>query len=141
MIEQITDSDTFLKIVDKLDDVKDCKLSKKALYSYMVSGEYNKRVFVYASFEGDMNGCEVITLNNDLDGVLTLSVIFLWISSRYRKLWKEYLKFTEKRAIEFKCEKISFITTRSEKAINRHLGRYGYSKVYNVIEKEIKEVI
>lgn len=141
MITQITDSNTFLEICDKLDDVPDCKLSKKALYSYMVSGEYNKRVFVYASFDGEMNGCEVIALNNDLNGVLTLSVIFLWISPCHRKLWKEYMKFTEKRAIVLKCKKISFTTTRSEKAINRQMGKYGYRKVYNVIEKEIKEVI
>ena len=141
MIKSVKDSETFLKIVDKLDDVPDCRLNKKALYSFMISGEYNKRVFVYASFEGEtndeMNGCEVITLDNDLNGVLTLSVIFLWINPHYRKLWKEYMKFTEKRAIEFKCKKISFTTNRSEKAIERHLGKYNYRKVYSVIEKEM----
>jgi hypothetical protein len=140
MIEQITDTKIFLDICDKLDDVPDCKLSKKSLYSFMISGEYNKRVFVYANFDGEMNGCEVIALNNDLNGVLTLSVIFLWISPRHRKLWKEYMKFTEKRAIQYKCKKISFTTSRSEKAIDKHLGKHGYYKVYNVIEKEIKEV-
>lgn len=140
MIKSVKDSETFLKIVDKLDDT-DCKLSKKSLYSFMVSGEYNKRVFVYASYEGETNdemtGCEVITLNNNLNGVLTLSVIFLWISPHCRKLWKEYLKFTENRAKEHKCKKISFTTNRSEKAIERHLGKYGYFKAYNVIEKRI----
>ena len=75
-MKQITDSKTFLDICDKLDDVKDCKLSKKALYSYMISGEYNKRIFVFASFDGDMTGCTVITLNNDITGDLTLFVVF-----------------------------------------------------------------
>ena len=137
MIKQVKDAKTFLDICDKLEDVPDCKLSKKSLYSFMVAGEYNKNTFIYASYEGEMTGCEVIALNNDLNGVLTLSVIFLWISPHYRKLWREYLKFTEKRAIEFKCKKISFTTSRSEKAINRQMGKYGYKKVYNVIEKEV----
>ena len=137
MIKQITDNKTFLDICDKLDDVPDCKLIKNKLYSYMISGEYNKKVFTFASFEGEMTGCEVIALNNDLNGVLTLSVIFLWISPYCRKLWQEYMKFTEKRALQFKCKKISFTTSRSEKSIERRMGKYGYRKVYNVIEKEV----
>jgi len=137
MIKQVKDTKTFLEICDKLDDVPDCKLSKKSLYSFMISGEYNKRIFIYASYEDKMTGCEVIALNNDLNGVLTLSVIFLWISPRYRKLWKEYLKFTELKVLQFKCKKISFTTNRSEKAIDKHLGKYGYKKTYNVIEKEM----
>ena len=136
-MKQITDSKTFLEIVDKLDDVKDCKLSKKALYSYMVSGEYNGRIFIFASYGVDMTGCTVITINNDISGELTLFVVFLWINPKYRKLWKEYMKFIEGKAKEHKCKKISFTTNRSEKAIERHLGKYGYSKIYNVIEKEL----
>jgi len=140
MIKQFNDSNTFLEICDKLDDVPDCKLSKKSLYSFMVSGEYNKRIFTFASFDGKigkMTGCEVIALNNDLNGVLTLSVVFLWISPCYRKLWKEYMKFTELKALEFKCKKISFTTSRNEKAIDRQMGKYNYRKVYSVIEKEM----
>ena len=137
MIKKVKDTKTFLEICDKLDFVPDCKLNKKSLYSYMISGEYNKQVFTFASFNGEMTGCEVIALNNDLNGVLTLSVIFLWISPHYRKLWEEYLKFTEKRALQFKCGKISFTTNRNEKAIDKHLGKYNYRKVYSVIEKEM----
>lgn len=137
MIKQITDSETFLNICDKLDDVPDCKLSKKALYSYMVAGEYNKRTFAYASFDGDMNGCAVITVNKDITGELKLFVVFLWISPLYRKLWKDYMRFIEEKAREFKCKKISFTTARNEKAIKRQIGKYGYMKVYNVIEKEL----
>ena len=138
MIKQIKDSKIFLEICDKLDFVKDCKLSKKALYSYMVSGEYNKRVFSYASFDGDMNGCAVITINNDITGKLTLFVVFLWISPKYRKLWKSYMEFIEGKAKEYNVRKISFTTARSENAIERQMGKYGYFKAYNVIEKEIK---
>ena len=139
MIKQITDSKTFLEICDKLDDVPDCKLSKKALYSYMVAGYYNEKTLIFANYDdsNEMSGCAVITVNNDITGDLTLFVVFLWISPRHRKLWKEYMKFTEKRAIEFKCKKISFTTTRNEKAIDRQMGKYGYKKVYNVIEKEL----
>jgi len=136
MIKQITDSKTFLDIVDKLDDT-DCKLSKKSLYSFMIAGEYNKRTFIYASYNDKMTGCEVITLNNDLNAVLTLSVVFLWIDPHYRKLWKNYMKFTEFKALEFKCKKISFTTARNEEAIERQMGKYGYSKKYSVIEKEL----
>ena len=137
MIKQITESNTFLKIIDKLDFVKDCKLSKSQLYSYMISGEYNGRIYAFASYEVDMNGCTVLTKNNDITGELTLYVVFLWISPKYRKLWRKYREFIEEKAKEFKCKKISFTTSRSEKAIDRHLGKYGYKKVYNIIEKEV----
>ena len=136
MIKQITDSKIFLEICDKLDDT-DCKLSKKSLYSFMIAGEYNKQTFTYASYNNKMTGCEVITLNNALNGDLTLTVVFLWISPRHRKLWKNYLKYTELRAKEFKCKKISFTTSRNEEAIKRQMGRYGYRKKYSVIEKEV----
>ncbi len=137
MINQIKDSKTFLEIVDKLDFVKDCRLSKSQLYSYMVSGEYNKQIYTFANFENGMNGCAVITINKDITGELTLYVVFLWISPQYRKLWKNYMKFIEDKAKEFKCKKISFTTSRSEEAIERQMGKYGYRKVYNVIEKEL----
>lgn len=143
MIKQITDSNIFLEICDKLKEVKDCRLKENKLYTYMIDGIYNKKTFSFASYndEGKMNGCEIITLNNDLNGDLTLFIIFLWLSPYYHKLWKQYMKFTEKKAKDFKVKRISFTTARSEKAIDRHLGKYGYKKIYNVIEKEIKEVI
>ena len=137
MIEQVTDNETFLDIVDKLDYVKDCKLSKSQLYSYMVSGEYNKHIYAFASYDVDMNGCTVITINNDITGELTLYVIFLWISPHYRKLWKKHMEFIEEKGKEFKVKKINFTTNRSEKAIKKRLGKYGYKKIYNVIEKEL----
>lgn len=139
MIKQITDSNVFLNICDKLDYVKDCKLSKKVLYSFMIAGEYNKQTFVYASYGKyyKMTGCSILHISKDISGGLVLFVIFQWINPNCRKLWKDYMKFTEKKAKEFKVERISFTTTRSEKAIERHLGKYGYKKTYNVIEKEV----
>ena len=139
MIKKITDSETFLKIVDKLDDVKDCKLSKRILYSFMIAGEYNLQTFIYASYDKDkMTGCSVLHKTRDMTGSVVLTVIFQWINPHYRKLWKDYMKFIENKAKEFKIvDKISFTTTRNEKAIDRYLGKYGYKKVYNVIEKEM----
>ena len=139
MIKQVNDSKTFLEITDKLEFVKDCKLSKKVLYTYMIAGIYNEKTLTFASYDdkGRMNGCAVITINNDITGDLTLFVVFLWISPHHRKLWKDYMKFTENKAKEYKCKKISFTTSRSEKAIDRQMGKFGYKKVYNVIEKEV----
>lgn len=137
MIKQVKDIKTLLEICDKLDFVKDCKLSKSQLYSYMISGEYNRQIYAFASYDVDMNGCAVITINKDIIDELTLFVVFLWVSPQYRKLWLEFMKFIEDRGKEFKCKKISFTTKRSEKAINKQMKKYGYYKAYNVIEKEL----
>ena len=135
MIKEIKDINTYLEICDKL-EYTDCKLSKKALYGFMVAG---KNVHVYTTIVEEMKGCAVISVNNDISGDLTLSVVFLWMNPHYRKLWKNYMKFIELKAIEFHCKKISFTTSRSEKSIERQMGKYGYKKVYSIIEKEIKE--
>jgi len=141
MIKQINDNKTFLEICDKLKYVPDCKLTENRLYTYMISGTYNKKILAFASYDNKMNGCAVLIIGEDIIGDLTLFLIFIWIDPHYRKLWKEYMKFIEEKAKEYKVRKISFATTRSEKAIDRHLGKYDYKKVYNVIEKEIKEVV
>lgn len=138
MIKQVTDSKTFLDICDKLSDVKDCKLNKKSLYAYMIAGIYNEKTLTFTSYDEDvMSGCSVITIGEDISGDMVLLVVFQWISPHYRKLWRNYVKFIEGKAKEYKCKKISFTTIRSEKAIDRQLGKYGYKKIYNVIEKEV----
>ena len=139
MIKQTNNSKTFLEICDKLSDVPDCKLSKKVLYTYMIAGIYNEKTLAFASYDdkGGMTGCSVITINNDITGELTLFVIFQWINPHYRKLWKDYMKFIENEAKEYKCKKISFTTSSGEKAIDRQMGKYGYKKMYNLIEKEV----
>ena len=138
MIKQFNDSKTFLEICDKLKDVPDCRLKEKSLYSYMIAGIYNEKTLTYASYSKDkMNGCTVLTIGKDIMCELTLFVVFQWIDPHYRKLWKDYRQFIEDKAVELKAEKISFTTTRSAEAIERQLGKYGYKKIYNVIEKRM----
>ncbi len=138
MIKQIIDSKDFLEICDKLEKVKDCRLTKKALYNFMVAGLFHKKTFVYASYENNkMNGCSVIHINEDITGELKLFLVFQWIDVHHPKLWKEYMKFIEAKAKEFKAKKISFTTARNEKAIERRLGKYGYKKIYSIVEKEV----
>jgi len=139
MIKQITDSKTFLEICDKLKDVKDCKLKQDKFYTYMIAGIYSEKTLTFASYadDGELSGCSVITIGDDITGELTLFVVFQWINPHYRKLWKDYMKFIEGKAKEYKVAKISFTTARSEKAIDRQMGKFGYKKIYNVIEKEV----
>lgn len=139
MIKQITDSKTFLDICDRLGDVPDCKLKSNTFYTYMIAGIYSEKTLTFASRDdkGELSGCSVITIVKDIIGDLTLFVVFQWINPHYRKLWKDYMGFIEGKAKEYKAVKISFTTARSEKAIDRQMGKYGYRKVYNVIEKEV----
>ena len=46
----------------------------------------------------------------------------------------------EKKAEELKVKRITFITNRDEKVINRKMGKFGYRKTCSVWEKEIKDV-
>lgn len=141
-IKEVTESEDFLSICDKLKYVPDCKMKESVFYGYMVAGIYNKKTKVFVSYDDNkMSGCAVITISNNLSGELTLFVVFLWVNPHYRKLWKDYMKYIEKKARELNAVKISFTTSRSEKAIERQMGKYGYKKIYNVIEKNIKEVI
>ena len=141
MIKQINDSLVFLDICDKLKYVPDCNLKENRLYNYMISGIYTKKILTFVSYDKKMNGCAVISIGDDIVGDLTLFVVFIWLDPHYRKLWREYMKFVENKARKYKCKKISFATKRSAKAIERQMGKYGYKKVYNIIEKEMKEVV
>jgi len=137
MIKKINNSSIFLDICNKLKYVPDCKLTQDKLYNYMIAGIYTEKVLTFASHDEKMNGCAVLTIGEDITGDKTLFLFFIWIDPHYQKLWKEYLKFVEQKAKEFECKKISFFTVRSEKVIDRYLGKFGYKKVYNVIEKEV----
>ena len=137
-IREVKESEGFLNICDKLKDVPDCKLKGNIFYSYMIAGIYNKNTLTFASYSKDrMNGCVVLTIGKDIICELTLFIIFLWIDPHNRKLWRKYMQFIEDKAKELKVEKISFTTTRSEKVIERHIGKYGYHKNYIVIEKRM----
>jgi len=137
MIKQITDSKTFLEISDKLKEVRDCELKQSSLYNYMIAGIYNKKIFTFASYDKDkMNGCLILTLI-ELSSDLCLNILFIWIDRHYPKLWKEYIKFIDKKAKEFRIKRIIGITKRSVKVIERKYGKYGYKKTYNVFTKEV----
>ena len=137
MIKQITDSQTFLEICDKLEEVKDCELKQSTLYNYMIGGLYNKRVFTFASYnKGKINGCIILNLA-EFNSDLCLNILFVWIDKHCPQLWKEYIKFIDKKAKEFKVKKIISISKRSAKLIERKYGKYGYKKVYNVFAKEV----
>ena len=138
MIKQVNDSKTFLGIVDKLKDVPDCRLKESSFYSYMIAGLYDEATLTFASYSKEkMNGCAVLTIGKDIMCELTLFIVFLWLDPHNRKLWRKYMEFIEDKAKELKAVKISFTTARNEKAIDRRLNKYGYKKIYNVIEKEL----
>lgn len=137
MIKQYKDSETFLNICDKLKEVKDCELSQKSLYGYLIAGIYNNKIFAFASYDkGKMSSCLVLTLV-ELGIGMNLNVLFVWIDAHYPKLWKEYVKFIDDKAKEFKVKRIIGISRRSAKLIERKLGKYGYKKIYNVFAKEV----
>lgn len=137
IIKQCKDNKLFLEICDKLEKVRDCELNQKSLYSYMIGGLYHKRTLTFVSYDKDkMNGCLILTLI-ELHSDLCLNILFVWIDKNYTKLWKEYIKFIDEKAKEFKVKKIIGITKRSAKVIERKYGKFGYETKYNVFVKEV----
>lgn len=137
MIKQYTDTNVFLEICGKLKEVKDGELSEKSLYGYMVAGIYHNKTFTFASYDkGKMNGCLVLTLVY-LNNIVGLDILFVWMDAHYPKLFKEYIKFLDKKAKEYKAKRIISITKKSAKLIERKYGKYGYKKVYNIFIKEV----
>jgi len=131
----------FMKICDKLEEVKDCELTKEKLFNYMYAGLQNKKTFSFASYDSDkMNGCIVLSVGKTLIDDLAVYVIFIWIDKRSIKLWEKYLDFTENVAKEFKAKKIIGSTKRE--GFGKKLEKFGYKETYRIIEKKIeKEVI
>lgn len=137
MIKQCKDNKLFLEICDKLEEVRDCELKQSSLYSYMIGSLYNKRTFTFASYDKEkMNGCLILTLIV-LHSDLCLNILFVWIDKHYLKLWKEYIKFIDEKAKEFKVKRIMSITKRNAEGIERKFGKYGYKAKYNIIVKEM----
>ena len=131
MIKQTFNHNTFLEIVDKLKEVKDCKLNANTLYAYMLS----KDVFTYVSYDNEnMNGCLVLKRFIDNEGNTALLMLFIWANPYYPKLLKEFIELGTNKAKEVKAVKIYFITNRNEKAIER---RTGFKKVYSTYMKEV----
>jgi len=138
MIKQVYSNDEFLNITDKLKEVDNCKLSANTLYTYMVSGMYNKNTFTYASYDnGEMNGCLVLQLFNDMDGDLSLLMLFIWLNNHYPKLLEEFIHLGNDKAKELHAKKIYFIANKNEKVIERRTGKFGFTKAYVTYRKEV----
>ena len=125
----------FMEICNKLKEVKDCELTKEKLFNYMYAGLQNKRTFSFASYDGEMNGCIVLTVGKNLIDDLAVYVIFVWIDKRSPELWKKYLEFVENVAKEFKAKKIIGSTKRD--GFGKKLEKFGYKETYRIIEKEV----
>jgi len=129
----------FMEICGKLEEVKDCELTKEKLFNYMFAGLQTKKTFSFVSYDDQMNGCLVLSVGKSLIADLAVYVIFIWIDKKHPNLWKKYLKFVEDVAKEFKAKKIIGSTKRM--GFTRKLESFGYKETYRIIEKNLKEVI
>jgi hypothetical protein len=137
MINLCKNSNEFLNICDKLKEVKGTRLTENILCDYMIAGLYNKRIFTFVSYNGKMNGCLILLLTKDQIGELTLVMLFTWIDAHYPKLHKDFIDIATQKAKELNAKKISIITNRSEKVIDRRIGKYGFKKTCSIFEKEV----
>ena len=133
----ITDKVELLEICEKLKFVKDCIIPEQTFYFYMWKGILDKTIFTYASYnDKKMTGCVVFYLARDLkDTILTL--IFIWLDSKYPKLREEYMKFACEKAKELGANKLQVNTGRNPKVIERVLGKYGFEQRYVIFEREV----
>ena len=127
----------FMEICNKLEEVKDCEVTKEKLFNYMYAGLHNKRTFSFMSYGEDekINSCVVVSVGKNIIDDLALYVIFIWIDSHYPTLWKKYLEFVENVAKEFKAKKIIGSTKRD--GFGKKLEKFGYKETYRIIEKEV----
>ena len=143
MIKLCENSDEFLNICEKLKEIKGARLTGKILYTSMIAGLYGGQVFTFVSYDNEkMNGSLVLLLTRDQIGELSLVLFFVWIDSHYPNLHKEFIEIATQKAKELKAEKISILTNRNEKVIDRKIGKYGFKKTCSIWENRIeKEVI
>lgn len=138
MITLCEDSSEFLNICNKVKLVKDAKLTENTLYNAMIAGLYNNQVFTYVSYDKNkINGCLILLLTKDQIGESTLVMLFTWIDAHYSKLHKDFIDIANEKAKELKAKKISIVTNRKEKIIDRRIGKYGFKKVASIFEKEV----
>lgn len=136
------DNNDFLKVCDKIEETRDCRIKEDRLYIYMTSGLFDDRTMTCVSYDGDkMNGCAILILSEDIVGDLTLFVLYMFIDRHYPDLCLEYIKFIENKARELRANKISFTTHRNPKAVVRKYGKYGYQHRCSIIEKRIEEEV
>jgi len=138
---QIKDKNELREICDKIKYVKDCPIDKESFYFHIYAGLLNKRIYSYASYkDGQMKGCLVLSLGKDLSPDLILSLVFVWIDEHSPKLWIEFVEFAEEKAKELGVNRILINTKRNVGAIEKKLGRFGYTAKYTTFEKEIINV-
>jgi len=138
MIKQCQDNNVYLEILDKLKEVKNCKITPKILYTYMISEKINKSAMTLVSYDKDiMNGCVVLKIIRDDFGELSFFMTFIWIDSHYPKLLKEFIDFGNNKAKELNIKKIIFSTGRKENVIERRMSKYGFKKISSTYERRV----
>lgn len=137
MIKLIDDTNIFLEICDKIKEVKCCELKENILYNYMIAGLYGHRIFAYADYDKQLNGCVVLSIQDDINKEPIIYVIFLWIDKHYPKLLKQFMNIVEEKAREFKVKKICFTVKDDSKAVERKAAKDGYIKKYYIYQKEV----
>jgi len=138
MIKQCQDNNVYLEILDKLKEVKNCRITSKILYTYMISEKINKSAMTLVSYDKNvMNGCAVLKIIRNDFGELSFFMTFIWIDSHFPKLLKEFIDFGNNRAKELNIKKIIFSTGREEKIIKRRMSKYGFKKISSTYEKEV----
>jgi hypothetical protein len=138
MIKQCQDNNVYLEILDKLKEVKNCKITSKILYTYMISEKINKSAMTLVSYDKDiMNGCVVLKIIRDDFGELSFFMTFIWIDAHFPKLLKEFIDFGNNKAKELNIKKIIFSTGRKENIIERRMSKYGFKKISITYAKEV----
>lgn len=139
MIKQCQDNNVYLEILDKLKEVKNCKITPKILYTYMISEKINKSAMTLVSYDKDiMNGCVVLKIIRDDFGELSFFMTFIWIDAHFPNLLKEFIDFGNNKAKELNIKKIMFSTGRKENVIERRMSKYGFKKISITYAKEVK---
>lgn len=138
MIKQTNNNNVYLEILDKLKEVKDCKITPNLLYTYMVSEAIDKSSITLVSYDQEvMNGCVVLKIFKKDDGEKNFFMTFIWIDAHYPNLMKEMVDFGNEKAKELNIKKIVFATGRDEKIIQRRMGKYGFNKIYSTYAKDV----
>ena len=138
MIKQCQDNNVYLEILDKLKEVKNCKITPKILYTYMISEKINKSAMTLVSYDKDiMNGCVVLKIIRDDFRELSFFMTFIWIDAHFPKLLKEFIDFGNNKAKELNIKKIMFSTGRKENIIERRMSKYGFKKISSTYAKEV----
>lgn len=103
----------------------------------MLAGLYDQKIFTYADYDQQLNGCTVFTVQEDIKKDTIIHIIFLWIDKHYPKLLKQFQDIVDKKAKEFQVKRICFTVKDDNKAVERKANKDGYKKVYYIYQKEV----